>query len=198
MKHMPRFFAVLAFALLAVAGCDELGQFDRPGDYGSLGGDLIGEVRRVNTRDREIELRSDSGRTLRLRYDDNTRVVYRQRDYAISNLEPGDYVAVRAQEGRDGRSYADYITVQEAAQDRSGSGRGSLGRLDRLEGRVEYIDSRRGSFEVRDRGKVVVVTLPYSPPRNVSDRFNRLREGDFVRVEGRYVNDARFELNAFL
>lgn len=198
MKHMPRIFAFLAFAVLALAGCDELAQLDRPGDYGSLGGDLIGEVRRIDTRNRQIELRSDSGRNLQVRYDNNTRVVYRQRDYEVSNLEPGDYVAVQAQEGRDGRYYADYIAVREAAQDRGGSGRGSLGRLDRLEGRVGYVDSRRGSFEIRDRGRVVVVTLPYSAPRNVSDRFDRLREGDFVRIAGHYINDDRFELETFL
>ncbi len=197
MKPMPRIFALLVFAVLALAGCDELGQLDRPGDYGSSArNDLIGEVRRVDSRNRQIELRSDSGRNLQVRYDSSTRVVYRQRDYAVSNLEPGDYVAVQAQEGRDGQYYADYIAVREAAQDRGGRGR--LGRLDTLEGRIEYVDSRRGSFQVRDRGRVVLVTLPYSAPRSVSDRFNRLREGDFVRVEGRYINDDRFELEAFL
>jgi hypothetical protein len=135
---------------------------------------------------------------LQVRYDNNTRVVYRQRDFTVTNLEPGDYVAVRAQEDRDGRYYADYITVRESAQDRGGYIGGSTGRLDRIEGRVEWIDSRRGSFEVRDRGRVVLVTLPYSASRSVSDRFNRLREGDHVRVEGRYVNDDRLELEAFL
>lgn len=199
MKQVSRIFGFLAFAVLALAGCHELGDMNGPGDYGSLGGnDLIGEVRRVDTRNRQIELRSDSGRNLQVRYDNNTQVVYRQRDYAVSNLEPGDYVAMRAQQDRDGRYYADYITVREAAQDRGGAGRGGIGRLDRFEGRVESIDSRRGSFEVRDRGRVVLVTLPYNAPRSVSDRFNRLREGDFVRGEGRYINDDRFELENFL
>jgi hypothetical protein len=198
MKHLSRLFGFLAFAVLAVAGCHELGHMDGPGDYGGLGrNDLIGEVRRVDTHNRQIELRSESGRNLQVRYDNNTRVVYRQREYAVSNLEAGDYVAMRAQEDRDGRYYADYITVREAAQDR-GSGRASLGRLDRFEGRVEYIDARRGSFEIRDRGRVVLVTLPYNASRSVSDRFNRLREGDFVRVEGRFINDDRLELEAFL
>ncbi len=197
MKPMLRIFAFLALAVLTLVGCDELGQLDRPGDYSSAArNDLIGEVRRVDSRNRQIELRSDSGRIFQVRYDNSTRVVYRQRDYAVSNLEPGDYVAVQAQEGRDGQYYADSIAVREAAQDRGG--RGTLGRLDTLEGRIEYVDSRRGSFRVRDRGRVVLVTLPYNAPRSVSDRFDRLREGDFVRVEGRYINDDRFELEAFL
>lgn len=199
MKYMPRIFAFFAFAVLALAGCDELGQPGRYGDYGSLGrNELVGEVRRVDTRNRQIELRSESGRNLQVLYDNNTRVVYRQRDYAVSNLEPGDYVAMRAQEDRDGRYYADYITVRESAQDRGGYTGGSTGRLDRIEGRVERIDSRRGSFEIQDRGRTVLVTLPYNPLRSVSDRFNRLREGDFVRVEGRYINEDRFEVETFL
>ncbi len=195
MKHMPRIFAFLAFAVLALAGC----QPDWPGDYGSVGGrDLIGEVRRVDTRNRQIELHSDSGRNLQVRYDNNTRVVYHQRDYAVSDLERGDYVAMRAQEDSDGQYHVDYITVRESAQDRGGYAGGSVGRLDRIEGRVGYIDSRRGSFEIRERGRTVLATLPYNPRRSVSDRFNRLREGDFVRVEGHYVNDDRFEVEAFL
>jgi hypothetical protein len=198
MKYLSRLFGFLAFAVLGLAGCHELGHIDGPGDYSSFGrGDLVGEVRRVDTRNRQIEIRSESGRNLQVRYDNNTRVVYRQREYEVANLELGDYVELRAQEDRDGRYYADYVTVREAAQDR-GSGRDRLARLDRFEGRVEHIDSRRGSFEVRDRGRAVRVTLPYNAPRSVSDRFNRLREGDFVRVEGRFLNDDRFELESFL
>jgi hypothetical protein len=158
----------------------------------------VGEVRNVDIRARQIELRTDSGRRELVRYDSNTRVVYRQQEYAVSNLEPGDYVAVRAQQDRDVRSYTDYITVRESAQDRGGYGR-SGGRSNRLEGTVSYIDSRRGTFEVRDRdGLTVVVTLPFNASRADRDRFNRLREGDHVRAEGNYVGQDRFELDAFL
>lgn len=198
MKQMPRIFAFLAFAVLTLAGCHELGQVGGPGDYGSLGrNDLIGEVRWVNTSNRQIELRSDSGRNLRVRYDRTTQVVYRQRDYEVADLEPGDYVAMRAHRDYDGQYYADYITVRESAQDRR-AGDSRVGRLDRIEGRAEDIDARRGSFEIRRRGRTVLVTLPYHPRRAVSDRFNRLREGDYVRIEGRFINDDRFELERFL
>lgn len=206
MKAAIRLFGFLFFAFLALAGCHELGHIEGLGGYGSpAGNDLIGEVSHIDTRARQIELRTDAGRTLSVGYDNNTRVTYQQRDYAVSNLEPGDYVAMRAQQDRDGRYLTDLITVRESVQDRggygsrSGSGSGSTGRLDRLEGRVEYVDSRRGTFEVRDRNnRIVIVSLPYSPPRTVSDRFNRLREGDSVRVEGRFLNQDRLELENFL
>src|SRR3970040_2789192 len=132
MKIAARIFGFLAFALLALAGCHELGHVDDPGDYGTIGGnDIVGEVRYVDARAREIEVRSESGRTVNVRYDNRTRVPYRQKDYSVSNLEPGDYVAMRAQQDRDGKLYTDLVSVRESAQDRSRSGGGAraLGEL---------------------------------------------------------------------
>ena len=199
MKPSALLLSFLVFAILTAAGCAELGQINIPGDYGNASADVVGEVRNVDTRTRQIEIRTDAGRTWNVQYDNQTRVVYRQRVYAVSNLEPGDYVALRTQQDRDGRLYTDLVTVRESVQDRGGSSRDRAGRLDRLEGTVEYIDSRRGQFEVRDRGnRLIVVNLQYNAPRTVSDRFDRLREGDTVRIEGRFVNQDRFELENFL
>ena len=199
MRILARAFGFLLFAFLALAGCHEPGHVDGPGDYGS-GNDVMGEVRYVDTRAREIELRSESGRTVIVRYDNRTRVTYRQKDYSVSNLEPGDYVAMRTQEDRDGRLFTDLVTVRESAQDRGGSG-GRIGRpdrLDRFEGTVEHVDARRGTFEVRERGRLVVVTVAFNAPRSVMERFNRLRQGDFVRIEGRFSDPDRFDLENFL
>ena len=202
MKLSMGVLGFLSSGFLFLAGCAELGQLGGLGDYGNWGGsDLVGEVRYIDTRARQIELTTDAGRGFLVKYDDNTRVSYRQRDYAVSNLEPGDYVAVRAQQDRDGRYFTDLITVRESVQERGGygAGGGNVGRLDKLEGRVEYVDSRRGTFEIRDRSnRLVVVSLPYDAPRAISDRFKRLREGDYVRVEGRFLNRERFELENFV
>jgi hypothetical protein len=197
MKLASRLFGILALFLLALAGCHELGHVDGPGDYGRTGDTVVGEVRNVDTRGRQIELRSDTGRTWLVGYDSNTRVIYRQREYAVTNLERGDYVAIRTQQDRDGRLHTDLVTVRESVQDRSGSGR--VGRLDRFEGRVEYVDPRRGLFEVRDqRDRLVTVAVPFNAPRAVTDRFNRLRQGDYVRAEGRFTSQDRFELENFM
>ena len=187
---------VLALTFPILAGCNEIGQFGLPGDHGTVTSDIVGEVRDIDTRAREIEIRADSGRTSRIRYDIDTQVIYRQRNYPVSNLERGDYVAARVQPDRDGRSYTNTITVREAAQDRASIGGN---RLDRIEGRVEYIDSRRGTFEIRDsRNRLMVVSVPFNAPRGVVDRFNRLRNGDEVRVEGYAVSSDRFDLESFL
>jgi hypothetical protein len=190
---------------MVLAGCPELSQIGGldglGGGYGGASGtDVVGEVEYVDSRAREIEVRTDRGRTAILRYDDRTQVIYRQRNYSVSNLERGDYIAARVRQERDGKDYTDTITVRESVQDRSGSARGgSRGGYDQVDGRVEYIDPRRGNFELRDsRNRMVIVSVPFNAPRQVMDRFNRLREGDSVRIEGRSVGNDRFELENFL
>jgi exosome complex RNA-binding protein Csl4 len=198
MKLIKKLFGFLSLAALALAGCHEFGHVDGMGDYGSSSSDIVGEVQYVDTRAREIEIRTDSGRTSAVRYDNNTQVVYQQRNYSVDNLERGDYIAARVQQDRDGRPVANSITVKESVQDR-GSIRSGRGRLDRAEGRVEYVDARRGTFEIRDqRNRSIVVSVPFNAPRDVMDQFNRLRNGDHVRIEGRSVNTDRFELENFL
>ena len=196
MKTRKRIFGILVLAV-ALTGCDELARVGDLGNYGSLGSDLVGEVENVDTRAREIQIRTDSGRTSVVRYDDRTQVIYQQRNYSVANLEPGDYVAARVQQDRNGQNYTDTITVREGVQDR-GNKRGS-GRLDRIEGRIEYVDERRGTFELRDsRNRLIVVAVPFNAPGSVMDRFNRLRTGDFVRIEGRAVDADHFDLESFL
>ena len=197
MKPATRLLGIVFLAAVVFSGCHELGHIDGIGDYGGAGSsDVVGEVEYVDPRAREIEVRADSGHIAVLRYDDRTQVVYRQRNYPVANLERGDYIAARVQQDRDGRNYTDTITVRESVQDRTGRSGG--GRLDRVEGRVEYVDPRRGTFELRDsRNRLVVVSVPFNAPRPVIDRFNRLREGDSVRIEGRAVGNDRFELENF-
>jgi hypothetical protein len=193
-------YVLAGFPFLLVAGCHELGHLDTFG--GSYGGvqqsEIAGEVRFVNERGGEIELRTDDARTETVRYDGQTRVVYRGRDYAVSNLEAGDYVAMRVQSDSRGLRYTDLVRVRESVQERGGIG-SHRGRLDRVEGRVEFIDAGRGEFEIReDSGKRILITLTYSPRRADVDRLQSLRRGDYVRVEGRFLNPERLELEAFI
>ena len=198
MKTALRLLAVLSLATLTFIGCHELGHVDGLGDYGGFGSsDVVGEVDYVDTRAREIEIRTDSGRMSVVRYDDKTQVVYRQSNYSVANLERGDYIAAQTQQDRDGRIYTDSITVRESVQDR-GDQRGG-NRLDRTEGRVEYVDQRRGTFELRDqRNRLIIVSVAFNSPRPVIDQFNRLRNGDYVRIEGRSVSSERFDLENFM
>ena len=129
MNSVARVFGFLVFTLLAFAGCHEPGHVDGPGDYGS-GNDVMGEFRSVDARAQEIELRSESGRRVIVRYDNRTRVTFRQKDYSVSNLEPGDFVAMRTQQDRDGRLYTDLIAVRESARTAAARADGSATRTD--------------------------------------------------------------------
>jgi hypothetical protein len=196
MRSTRRLLIVVALGFFVMAGCHELGHVDGIGDYGTQSNEIVGEIQNIDTRSQQIEIRTDAGRTSLIRYDNNTQVIYRQRNYQVSNLERGDYVAARIQQDRDGRNYTDTVTVRESVQDRGSTGRA---RLDRIEGRVEYVDDRRGTFEIRDsRNRLIVVSVAFNAPRAVTDRFNRLRNGDFVRIEGRTVSADRFDLEDFL
>ncbi len=197
MTSIKRLSMVLALAFFSLTGCLEGTGLERLGGYGNQANEIVGEVMDVDSRSRQIEIRADSGRTSMVRYDNNTQVLYRQRTYPVANLERGDYVAARVEQDRDGRNTTNTITVRESVQDRGGTV--GAARLDRIEGRVEYVDSHRGTFELRDsRNRLIVVAVAFNAPKTITDRFNRLRNGDQVRVEGRSVNADRFDLENFL
>ena len=201
MKFASRLLGLLSLTSLALASCHELGHVDGLGDYGGMSNDVVGAVEYIDTRASEIEIRTDAGRTAVVRYDDRTQVVYQQRNYSVANLEPGDYIAARVQQDRNGQDYTNTITVRESIQERGARREAPRGnsRLDRAEGRVEYVDQRRGTFEMRDsRNRLIVVSVAFNAPRTVIDQFNRLRNGDHVRIEGRAVNADQFDLENFL
>jgi hypothetical protein len=172
----------LAGGLLAVPACAPLGALDGVllGGGGAYGSVLDGQVRSVDVRRSRMEIRDQWNRGHTLRVDGRTQVVYRQRAYHVDALERGDYVRVRVTRDRNGRLWADRIDVRESVRDR-----GSVyGRVERLDGRVLGVDSRRGQFVVEaSRSQRVVVQVPHGVHRDDARRFQRLRRGDRVRVE---------------
>jgi len=48
------------------------------------------------------------------------------------------------------------------------------------------------------QNRLVIVTLPFNPKQGVNDRFTRLRVGEPIRIEGRFLNNDRLELENFL
>ncbi len=201
MTRIPLRF-VLLLALMAAAGCDEMGGLGSPpgGVYGAGGqqSELEGEIQRVDPRSQQIELQTRDARARTVRYSSRTRVTYRQQDYSVDDLDPGDIVTMRVQLDSSGNTYADLIVVRQPVQERGGIVTPGP-KTQRLEGEVERVDYQRGSFELRDRySGTITVCLPYNPARSVVDRFRELRSGDYVRIEGRFLNQDRFELEEFL
>ena len=135
-----------------------------------------------------------------MRYDNDTRVSYRQRDYAVANLGTRRLcrraratrsrwpIFRRSDHGERKRAGTGSATEEPGAAMRCRTSREAR----RPSGVCRL---RRGTLEIRDRNnRLVVVSLPYNAPRAITDRLNRLREGDYVRMEGRFLNRERFEL----
>ncbi len=202
------FGLTLALALTVSAGCSDnnfalVGRETLPASATqAVPDEFVATVERVNTGAREINLRPNDGRTRVVGYSTDTRVMYRGREYPVSQLKAGDIVAMQLRQDSRGNSYTDLIRVQESIRDRDQS-RGDTYRpatgIQTVDGRVEQVDVQRYSFEMRDQSRErVLVSLPDNARRSDIDRFRALRSGDYVRVEGRFLDRERFELDSFL
>lgn len=200
--------ATLGLALLVLPACGNLGSLGQVlGGLGGLGGvggqqgggEVRGEVTNVDTRRQEIEIRTQNGQNARVMFDNRTEVIYQNQRYAVTNLERGDVVLLRVQQGSRGEYYTDRIFVEQNVRDRQGGGYGDSGaQVQLFDGRVGRVDSQRGHFEFQARnGGTYTVTMPYNPGSADLDRFRRLRSGDGVRFEGSLVNRERIELYRF-
>jgi hypothetical protein len=198
----------LALALTVSAGCSDnnfalIGRDTLPDRASqSVQDEIEATVERVDTGFREINLRPNDGRTRVVGYSTDARVMYRGREYPVSQLEAGDVVVMQLRQDSRGNSYTDLIRVQESIRDRDQS-RGDTSRpatgIQTVDGRVEQVDFQRNFFEMRDQSRErVLVSLPANARRSDVDRFRGLRSGDYVRVEGRFLDRERFELDGFL
>jgi hypothetical protein len=161
-------------------------------------GEIRGEITQIDPARREILVRTDDGRRQVLPYDINrTRVLYHGREYTIDSLESGDIIAFRFPHPR---SYVETVRVQEPVQARTGTtlaGRAPNSAV--VEGTVERVHPNLGAFDVRSRsGRMVTVSVPYNARTADVDNFRNLRTGDYVRVEGEFVNADNMQLLAFL
>ena len=203
--------AVLAVAMTA-GGCAGASWDDvlYGGDSHGYQNDIRGEVREVGSR--SMEVRTSGGRTVRVYHDRYTEVRYGDRRGSVRTLERGDDVTVRTRRERDGDLYARAVIVQRSSRGAGGYDRRGDRRDDRrddrrrddayartsVEGRVGRVDRDGTRFELRGtREGTVWVSVPRNAQRGVRDRVSRLREGQFVRLQGRFLSDNRFEVQGF-
>lgn len=194
MKHttLPAFG--IAALLLTMPACANLG--------GVLAGrpdDISGEVRSLDTRRGQLQIREDYGRDISVRYDGRTRVVSGSRTYGVSMLRRGDLVRVRLEYDRNDQPWAERIELRRAS--RTGGvwqDRGGRVRVERWDGVVQQVDHRRGWF-VLDRGRSgdTRVYLGRNPRREDVRDFERLRRGQRVRIEVRASSRGEAELVRF-
>jgi hypothetical protein len=164
---------------------------------GAVGADGVAtvnaEIRANDPEHQLLQVTTDEGRRGVVRWDVQTQVVHGSETYGAVALEAGDRVQMRLRKTSDVDIYTDYVLVTQRVP------RSALDTaLVRLEGTVSGLDGEKGRFELRTAdGRTVLVTLPYGPSEEVAERFGRLRNGDPIRIAGRYISEHRFELERF-
>ena len=210
--------AVLALGLTTLVGCSaqvaarrisladaRAGQTPQTDETALAAGEVRAEVTEVDPVHREIRvIWMDGGRRDIIPYDLNyTRVMFHGFTYPVDALQPGDLVAFVP--GPGPTAYIDTVHLQVPVQARgpgSPYARATVqpppARI--VEGTIERIDYNRGVFDLRtrDSGRIVTIALPYNARAADVDSFRRLRNGDFVRVEGDFVNADNVQLMAFV
>ena len=195
--RMARAGASLAL-LLAVPACSNANIGDILGGVlggGAQGTQVEGTIRSVNTNNQSISLQQSNGETVALGYDNNTRVIYQNQNYAVTNLEFGDRVVARVL-NNNGNYYTDSIAVTQPVNNTGGTGTAS-GNVQSFQGRVNQLDRQNGVFTMAVSNGAVTVSLPYNVSSADLQRFQNLRTGDNVRFYGVLLNNSRVELRQF-
>lgn len=199
---MRRVFVAVALGtlLMSVPGCmEDIALIGRP-TLPEGEPDVAGTIERIDTAARRIYLRSGSGERRAIAYSADAQVLERGREYPITRLAPGDRVAAQVRENERGESYANLIRIQENAAGQSPEcAPVPAAKIQTLSGTVGIVNRRDHSFELNSRpGETVSVALSPYVRDSDRDRFEILRSGDRVRIEGKFVNRERFEMLSFL
>jgi hypothetical protein len=217
--------AVLLGVGVAITGCSQLGGLGNVlgGVLGPQAGsgsasEVYGVVRGVDTQRQLIQIQTQNGQTGNIYFDQNTRVVYQNQQYAVTALEQGDQINLRLQQGQNGQYYTDYITVTRSVQEGNGgynnntnnggynnggynnggyNNGGTANGATQVEGRVSWVDVQRGQFGLTTNRGNLTVAMPYQTNATDANRFRNLRNNEYVRVQGQLVANARLELSRF-
>ena len=188
--------AAAVSTLVVLAACSNTGLGNVLGSVLGGGGKVSGYVQGVDTRSQIIALQSSNGQTVNLQYDNQTKVVYNNQNYPVTSLDRGDQVTASVQTTRNNEYYTDLVQVDQPVQGSNGST--ASGNVQTIQGTVRGIDTQNGLFSLDlGTGTRVTVSMPYSPSRADRNRFQNLRQGDYVRIAGVYLNNTRVELRQF-
>ena len=168
-------------------GCEEVALLGRPAlDARSRreNVEFIGRVQELDHSRRELYIRTEGGLSQVVTYTNGTRVAADGKEISTSELGRDDVIEVRLHGTADGRAVADSILVRERG-DRNAT----------IEGTVERVLSDRRVIELRTAsGALTSVYVPQDSPEAVENEFKQLRSGDFVRLQGIFLGENRFEL----
>jgi Domain of unknown function (DUF5666) len=174
----------------ALAACEHIALMPRPSIEGPTEAKSVtATVNGIDQRLREISLRTANNQHYVVNYTTGTRVIDGGRGASVNDLRTGDQVRVEIREGTGGRLFADEITLEDT---------GRAHAIRTIEGTVERIVPERGFLELRAAGgTLTTVYVPEGSSAETRKRFQRIRVGDTVRVEGERLGEDRLELLAF-
>jgi hypothetical protein len=183
----------LVLIAAALFGCESIALIGRP-TLESRGQprDITATVNGIDAQRREIYLRAGSNQHYVVNYTDDTRMMIDGREQAVNGLQVGDQVRVNMREGEGRRLIADQIRVES---------RGVAGAsgIRTVEGTVERVMTERRVLELRTpNGDLLTIYVPDWLNDAAKNRFQRIRAGDYVRLEGERLSEYRMELVAFL
>ena len=203
-RWMARSFTTIA-AIGVTAACSNAGAIGEAlgsvlgGGQQAQAAQAQGAIRGVDSRAQQISLQLTNGQTVALAYDNQTKVVYQNQLYAVSNLEAGDQVIMRVRDAGNGAYYTDSIHVTQSVSSSGATGTGATGsaNVQALQGTVRQIDRGGGLFTLDAGNVVLTVSMPYGASQADVNRFQNLRSGDQVRFYGVFLNNSRVELRQF-
>ena len=174
----------------ALAACENIALMPRPSIEGpNEARSVTATVNGIDHKLREIYLRTANNQHYVVNYTTGTRVINGGRGAGMNELRTGDQVRVEIREGTGGRLFVDEISLE-------GAGRADAIRT--VEGTVERIVPERGFLELRAAGgALITVYVPEGSSAETRNRFQRIRVGETVRVEGERLGEDRVELLAF-
>ena len=161
---------------------------------GGQTGQVSGYIAGVNQQSQQIGIQQSNGQTVGLSYDNQTQVVYQNRNYPVTALQNGDVVTARVQAGSNGSYYTDLVQVTQSVQDRSGNNQN----VQTFQGTVRQVDINNGWFALdTGNGAGFTVYMPYQGSSNDVARFRSLRGGEYVRFYGTIDSNSRVQLRQF-
>lgn len=181
---------VLLAVVVVLQACENIALMPRPLiEAPNQARNVTATVNGIDRGQRELYLRTANNQHYVVNYTTGTRVTDRGRDVNIDDLRTGDRVRIELREGTGKRLFADEIEVE-----------GFTGGATRtVEGTVERIVPERGFLELRGlNGALITVYVPEGSNVETRNRFQRIRVGDTVRLEGERLDEEnRLELVAF-
>ena len=186
------FIGCMLVVVALLAGCERIALMPRRSlDAPDPPMIISATVNGIDTKLEEIYLRASGDQHYVVNYTKDIRVLDGGRSFPVSDLRRGDQVRIDVRENTGKRMYAERIRRESTAGTKTTA-------IRTVDGTVERVVAERGFLELRaSTGALLTVYVPESASSATKQRFNEIRAGDQVRLEGERLDEDRLELLAF-